>query len=695
MSHDYSDEEDFQGFSDHDDSQVFISISDGPSEDHSRLYDDEASEVAFGSDDEPKHHTGFVDDEASEADSDSDSDSESDITYETNNAIFPDTLHKFKHLPAELREMIWKAFCPDLSVLPRVYELSCDEKVLRFAAHVEDQTAPLRAVLAVHRESRALGHKFAPHLIQLRHGQGVAPCHMERDVLFVGWTFDHRYCPWPEELDMLAEAAPGLQNLAITMGTTFFDGGAELDRLYSLKNVFIAQDAEDVSARGLTWCVSDKNHSYHLIHQEESEGLISEAVDILFYWPDPDKYGESGERSFSSRNFASLEFDQEGTAVNAVGEGGSDDGMDYSTVSNWGYEIARLREYLDPLHKMNQSSGAQSRSGSSEPETEERDNPTTPEGAQEKEPEEERGNEEDEGGEGQSSPPRPHRICVWPFTRFMFASGVDRLEALKAWKKPWEDWESDQGSYGYMEESSDMDSDNSLNDFIAPDDPIDLETDDDDEEASSQSGDEEGASRHTAQGQDLGFESVEEDESSAEIGEPSRARKTDRVVIDLADSSDKEEDENGENTKPQRAGSSSRRARARPIPVDSEDDDDDDLPQPSRAGARRAAALLSESDDDANGDQNGGPKSEDEQNSSSEEDEDVSDEEEEAPPPKISLAKRLRLEAAQARAALAADDSDDEDQDGDASDDERDASDEDEMTMGIVDEDEEEDEEAW
>lgn len=683
MSHDYSEHDDFDGFSDHEGSQVYV--SDDVPDDHGCLYDGESSEPGSDSDDEPKDHTGFVDDEASEADSEW----ESENSFEPDYAIGPGTLHKFTKLPLELREMIWKTFCPDLSAEPRVYELNFDGKDLRFAAQVEDQTTPLRTVLSIHRESRALGRTFAPNLIQLPHGLGVAPCHMERDLVFVDWSFDHRYCPGPDELEILGNAAPGLQNLAFTAGVTFFDGGADLDRLYSLKNVFIGHEADHLPTRGLTWCVSENNHTYQVVHQEDVGNGLTENVNILFCWPNPDKYGETGERDFSSRQFASLKFDQEGRAVDAQGEVAGENPTD-EVVSNWGWEIARLREWLDPLHEMNQSSTDQSREGSSGPEDEE----------QHENVEEQHDDKAREREEQPRSPPQPQRISVWPFTRFLFASGANRLEAMKAWQKPWDEWESDAEEDDYGDDSSEMDSDDSLHDFIAHDETIDLETDDD-QDGASQAEDEDGSPSRAAQRQHLIIDSGDEDESSTEPGEPSQSRPRSRVVIDLADSSEEEGDAEGEEGEediaPQRAGGSSRRARARPIPVDSEDDDDDEvIPQPSRAAARRAAVLLSDSEDDkegAGGHQVDGARIEEEEDSPSEE-EDDEEEERMAPPPRMSLAKRLRLEAAQARAALAEDDSDAEDHDGDgrASDD---VSSEDEMIAGMEEEGEDDDEEAW
>lgn len=697
MAHDYSEEQQFDGFSDQEEPQ--FSISDDASDDQGRFYDDEASEAASDSEDEPKNYNGFVDDEASEAESDV----RSNITFNSNDT---GTMHDFKKLPLELREMIWKMFCPDLSVKPRVYELRFDGQYFHLGAHVEDQTAPLRTVLAIHRESRALGHKFAPDLIQLRHGLGVAPCHMERDILFVDWIVDYHHYPTPDNLAILGEAAPGLQNLAFSAGMAIHDGGADFDRFSSLKNVFIDHLAEAIPSRGLTWCLSDNNQTYHVVYQEDVGCGIMEDVDILYSWPDPDKYGESEERAFSSRRFASLHFDQDGMAVD--GEGERIENADYQLVSQWGWEISYLRERLDPLHEMEQPSADQSRSGSSEPEDDEQEN----EDAQAKgreaghEEEEEEPVNEKTGDRGeQGSPPRPQRISVWPFTRFT-SSGMARLEAMRAWQKPWDEWESDFEMRESVERWSDISSD-SLNGFIASNNSLDEETDV--EEDSSQAGDEEDSPRRAAQHRHAMLDSGDDEETTTGTVEPSRARPRNRAVIDLADSSEEGE---AEDAMPQRVGGSSRRARARarPIPVDSEDDDDHDLPQPSRAGARRALVLLSESENDNEGvvgRHRGSAKVEDEDDSSSassEEEEDESDEEL-APTPRMSLAKRLRLEAAQAREALAADDSDDGEQEGDgyggASDDEEDASDGndasegEEMIMGMAEEDEEDDEETW
>ncbi|KAJ4387872.1 hypothetical protein N0V93_008475 [Gnomoniopsis smithogilvyi] len=695
MLQDYSDEDDFDGFSDLEGAQVYID-NDGP-EHHSGLYE---NEVASDSDKESKRYTGFFDDEASEADSDLESETNSEFSSD---GLTPNAFHNFMKLPLELREMIWKRFCPDLSTDPRVYELCFSGRWPKFAAWVEDQNAPLRTVLAVHKETRALGHKFAPHLIRLPSNHGVAACHMERDIIMVDWVFDHRYCPGAGELEALNKAAPGLQNLAVRTGVTLFDGGPDLDRLYSLKNVFVSQDTDIIPTRGLTWCLSDKTRSYHVVHYEDVGAGLSEDVDLLFYWPDPEQYGESGERSFSSQTFGDLQFDEEGLAVNPNGERVSDVPGIALNTSNWGYEIARLREWLDPVHEMMRPS-VDPWDEESLSETEEQDIRA----AQQQERQEEdgggerlQGDEENEGRKAESSPPRPQRITVWPLARFMFESGMQRIEAMKAWQKPWEEWDSLAGSdNGEEEDWSDEGTPDSLDGFITFGDTIEPETDDDEEEEEEEVLP---AELDTNQ-QDLDLDdSGDEEETSFETGEPPQPRHRIRTVIDSDESSEGEEGVEGEeeNTSPQRAGSSNRRSRARPLAVDSEDDDDDDLPQPSRTGSRRGAVITSDSEDDEDGEdaehqQDGKAKMKEEDSSSSEEEEDVSDEEA-APPPRISLAKRLRMEAAQARAALASDGSDDdEDQEqdgGGGSYDDEEPFDGD--GMGIAEEEDEEDEEAW
>lgn len=700
MSQDYSEEDDFDGFSDHEEAQVYL--NDDVSEGQTHLYDEEASEGASDSDDESKEHDGFLDDEASEAESDL----ESDQFYEQSTTLYPDTLHSFMRLPIELREMIWKQFCPDLSNNPRVFELNFDGKWPIFAPQIESQTEPLRRVLAIHQESRKIGHKFAPHLIQLPHDNGVAPCHMERDIVLVDWKFDHRYCPGEDELMMLAEVAPGLQNLAVQAGVTLFDGGPDLDRLYSLRNVFVAQDADMIPTIGLTWCLSDNVHSYHVVHAEDVGNGLTQDLDMHFYWPDPEKHGESGERRFSSRSFGSLQFDEEGYAVNDKGERIENNSSRHSSTSNWGYEIARLREWLDPLHAMHQTSAQQSRSGSSEPEIAQGPD-SGPAGH------EEDGPETDE----QSSLPQPQRISVWPLARFEFADGVSRLEAMKAWSKPWEEWESEGVSDDFEEDWDDDDDPDSLDGFIDFGEAAFSEIDDDDEQSSSVVLD------NSSQPQIVDVDSADEDESATEQGSSSRGPHENEVVIDLVNSSggeenqDGEEEEDGEDAVTESRGPgrwglgrSGRRIRCRRMGLvlddedDNDDDDDDDIPKPSRSGNRRVAIPSSDSEDDTDEDtaktNTSRPTGEDDEEPSSEEEEEEEDEEDSEedmpPPPKMSLAKKLRLEAAQARAALAADDSDDEDQDGGASDDDEEALDDEEMGMGLEDEDEEDnDEEGW
>ncbi|CAN8104863.1 unnamed protein product [Discula destructiva] len=708
---DCSDEEGFEGFSDHDDPHAHESdaelnyqtgIFDNDDDDGDNN-DMEAIEAESDSDDEHKNHTGFFDDEASEADPDLRSESASEV----DDALFPQTFPKFMQLPAELRQMVWKAYCPDLCTKPRVFDLTLTNGMIQFAPYVEAHTAALRNVLAIHHETRLLGHNFAPNLIELSHGLGVAPCHLERDVIFVE-TFGLSDPESWSSLDELATVARGVQNLGLSYGflRTLHENTEALERLISLKNLFIGVDIDHVPSKALAWCVSGKTHEYHVTHQEDLGRGLYEEVDVFYIWPRPKDYGERGERSFSLRQVGELRFDEEGMPVDEKGEQVGDATSREQTAAEWGYAMQTLRETLDPLHEMlpaSPSEASEAEAGISEAEDT-------------KDTEDEEGKQEQE-----SQPSRPHRISVWPIAQFMFADAVERLNAIRAWQKPWDEWQTDEYE---SDESEELDSDDSLNDFLDFDDTGELQPHDDDEDDESSA--DELSTEHPSQPVVIDLMGSTEDDEVVTLSDrarvPSRRVRPRAIAVDSDDLSDDDEDfvvphctggafrritdssdDDEVPVAPHRAVGPSRRARVRARPVDSDDEAEDDLEAAvylrcHGGPARRISVSDTEDEDESVS----GTKA-DIQKASPSEEEDSSEDDNPAPAPKMSLAKRLRLEAAAARAALDSSEPSDGEDDGygHAWDKERDdvSDQENGLTMDLAEEgDEEEDgdeEEPW
>lgn len=673
---------------------------------------------------------GFFDLEASEASSDFGSEGSLGFDDTTVLSSFP----RFLELPIEIREMIWKSFCPDLDTCPRIFELDCFPELsgtlsLTFGAFVERQTLPTRIVLAVHRESRALGLRFSPHRLELPGDCGIMPYNMSRDIITFAGAI-RRGSPGPvEALSLLAQVARDAQHVAFSANAILIydttDLVSRISVFPSLKNVFVFAEADALPTKALTWCVSEQTHEYRIETEEEQPG-IGEDLQMTYCWPDPEAYDESGGREKFERRMGEVRLDEDGY----MPEIGDPDGPEM--VSLWVRALVDTRRALNlgPFskgHSLESSPGASS-SGS------------------------------EDANDGNDRETECQKLRVWPMTRFMFDTGIQRLNDMRAWQQPWAEWESDCDSLdSYNEYESDGIDDDSIDEFIATDDEDDLPTQildgssqasdlpldhndlapalfssdseaedaDDHDSDASQSDDDQDLRSRAARSHRRVIESDSDDQSATEAGSsrasahrthivlsdsdengddekdaaPKPARGTQRRTRPVAvDSEDEDEDEGAQET-PRYAN----RPRARAIPVDSDDDTDGgDHPPPSRPANRRVGAALPISSEDEDG------PSYDEQESGNSSD----DEEEGVPPPKrLSLAKRLRMEYQQSRKVRHTDEDSDEetdnsedsgapsDDDEEEEDEDEDASDGDGMVMGMAeegeDEDEEQDRRAW
>lgn len=671
---------------------------------------------------------GFFDLEASEATSEAEPDEEHGLDAAT---ATTDSFHKFSLLPSELQDMVWKAFCPDLTTNPRVFTINfIDNNHLMLGDGEESHIHSMRTLLAVNKQTRALSLKYSPHRLELPNGCGIVPYHLERDILFVVWPHTRDFFDnliFPEPIELLARLADGLQNLAFIPAMDHFTiaGLDGLRSMHSLKNVFILRNAEDIITKGLAWCVADEVHEYHVTTQESEDAIGNPGPEVssIYCWPDTQKYDETYEQEFNGRRLGVLTFDEVGRALDSNGKISANGDPQ---AAQWATDIGQFREAF--------ATGAPDniRPGSSEA-----DSPGSSSG------------ERDGDGEEESATGRRH-IRFWPMALFNSEQEIQRFHDMKAWQEPWDDWQSE-------EESSDGLPDEYESDGI-DDEPLDdtLITDDDDDlpahllETSSQTSDqifgntfdvgvpaaaqfssdselqdEDGRgsdpplsveeqtirTRHSARRVIESDES--EDESVTEAGSPPRKTLDRRARVVLDDNDEEDEgggDEEDDAPQPTRGP----RRRARPVPVGSEDDEEDDEapPQTSRAANRRPRPAPIDSDDDDSEDaadhneevpapRPNKRKARAVASSSSEGTSDPDDSSEEEPSSKrMSLRKRLRMEHRQAQASLPAPDSDGTEADGygGASDDEEgygDSSGEDGMIMGMAEEGDEDDEGDW
>ncbi|ROW02440.1 hypothetical protein VMCG_06109 [Cytospora schulzeri] len=601
--------------------------------DHDDESQDSSSDEATGN--------GLFDLEASEDDS--------EAAYEGQNGFdddddgdYLDSFPKFMQLPAELREMVWKQFCPDLAAGPRVFELcligSARPKLIIPGGVLETQTAPMRALLAICRETRAMGLTSSPHTFSLSGGELIR-YHEEKDVIHVVMSpggFDAR----------LALGIQGLfgspHNIAFSYN---FPEDCLVDTCYLLpdvRRIFILVehvDLHDVPVKDYAWTVSENIHRYHSETDEDGEAGLVNTVKTLICWPDLDKH-----RDFALQN------------------------VDYGAAggSPLGDTIWACRHYL-----------------------------ANPESISEELPQEYLTDEMRE-----EAVSRLQKIEVWPMIQFSGESGLQMFKDMKAWDRPWDEWDSGSSASDDTEDEYDSEGidDGSIHDHLSTDDEDDLPRqlladnssdqgnmghlldsssevnndlaaaqfsgDDNDEndnqagnsDASGSDDDEAGPRSRASRPKRRVVESESEDESATETEEPRpTAKRRGRVV--LADSED-EGDEEEDNAGPRPAQGRGRRARAVPSDSEDEDDDDNDIPKPSRTTKnRRARALPAEGDDDD--DDEGNPRegvadpqkasSSDEEEDSSEESSSDEEDDTPAPPKRMSLAQRLRMEAQRAR----------------------------------------------
>ncbi|KUI56364.1 hypothetical protein VP1G_03712 [Cytospora mali] len=616
-------------------------------------HDDDSESQESSSDEEP--NGGLFDIEASEDDSEAAHEDQDGLDYDGGD--YSEPFPQFMQLPPELREMVWKDFCPDLTERARVfamYLLDSPFANLVPGPELESQTAPMRAILAIHRETRAIGLKSSPHTFRFPTGE-VIRYHEETDVInFIV----PRHCDEYTVLDAIQYLGGSAQNMAFSFERLQLNIGDICYILPHLKRIFLLFEDSDWYRRGedieqYAWAISENVHHYYIETQEEGEAGLQNTVKRLFCWPDIDNH----------RDFAEMTVEKQDENPTLLG-----------------VTIQSCRELVADPRGMSEELSLEDATAEEQEET----------------------------------IARIKNIEVWPMIQFNDDSGVQLFNDMKEWKQPWDAWDfypsdSSDGEDAYDSYGID---DEFISDHLSTDDEDDLPglllvdnssepdtlghifdvsdseinghpaaqfSSDDEEEAENQGSHadasgaadeddeeevEEDPRNRTSRPKRRVVESDSEDESATDTKEPRRPANR-RARPALADSED-DSDEEEEDPSPRPAQRRDRRARA--LPSDSEDEDDedgdeDDVPQPSRGTKnRRARALPANSDDD-----------EDEDTSDGEEDDD-----EPAPPKRMSLAQRLMMEAKGARSGHRGGDdsdadgiefgaaSDDDDDDGDA-----------------------------
>lgn len=184
---------------------------------------------------------------------------------------------RFSALPPELRLQIWRAFAPiDLRRSPQVlaFELRLPagrkQSVVQPCPSLANQTAAVRAVLAVNRESRTEACKTYKHTMDLCDGELVVRFDRDRDVVLVdtaepgqslaGW--EHGVLGFTDEVRQLA-VGPRYFNQFRLFNThpgwllRFLSPFGRLGVVYYTLTACVLDDAD------CAWCVSGEVHSFY------------------------------------------------------------------------------------------------------------------------------------------------------------------------------------------------------------------------------------------------------------------------------------------------------------------------------------------------------------------------------------------------------------------------------------------------
>ena len=178
----------------------------------------------------------------------------------------------FLSLPSELRERVWETYCPELGPRPQVLDVVIspggDEACQ--GVHLRSQTAAVRDVLSLCRDSRDRALRTLPNTFLLHNGRGVVRYAASRDVI--------HFCPEPvagAQLPREWRPIPGAWDQVVNLALDFMllpwdamSGVRSLGRLClvlpNLRHVFAVATTgapTEERPRSLAWCVSPRAHA--------------------------------------------------------------------------------------------------------------------------------------------------------------------------------------------------------------------------------------------------------------------------------------------------------------------------------------------------------------------------------------------------------------------------------------------------
>lgn len=246
---------------------------------------DESSSDESDESDENENH-GFLDVEAVESGDESHEDetddgSEDGFEFES----FP----QFTRLPPELRQRIWEFFDQDMRSPARIFGFRMPfngANELHEGRLLERQTAPARAVLATHQESRAYALKYYPDAIEKGGEPGIIRYRKESDIIMVSGYFRDfaSISSWQD-----SNVFTGIRNIALDLEGTAehqYEHLLSTERPHwpNLQSTYFVTQAITHPMRSLRWCGSDAVQTYHLQVEELDTGL-GEDYEAIYCWP--------------------------------------------------------------------------------------------------------------------------------------------------------------------------------------------------------------------------------------------------------------------------------------------------------------------------------------------------------------------------------------------------------------------------
>ena len=228
--------------------------------------------------------------ESSDDDRDEGDESDDGFGAKSHNDAYHRTFHQFGRLPPELRQRVWEFFDPDLRAPARVFSLVLVGDYLWPAANTAQQTAPARAVLAVHRESRQIALKFYPNTFHFIDKGSVCRFHSSRDVIVLSLSLPFNGWAAMSERDLKTiESLEHVKNLGFDIEAEWHFKSILQNLPFrtppSLERIYHCWDARRIRARDIRWCLHDTVHAFEVVTEEESPG-VGEHYRQLFCWPD-------------------------------------------------------------------------------------------------------------------------------------------------------------------------------------------------------------------------------------------------------------------------------------------------------------------------------------------------------------------------------------------------------------------------